>query len=127
MTLACADPDDGTRCLEPSGRDEALDWLAGVRPHDHLLEPVRAALATGVRGAAVAILTSNTGRAGAELPSAVRTAAASGARAMAVVARAETWDRRIASAFPIDPRGLAEWASVRTIDRGQDVGSCLQR
>ena len=126
VTLACADPTRGARCIEPTGRVEALDWLAGVRPEDRVLEPIRAALAAGGRGTAVVILSSSAGRAGAELPSAVRTAAASGARPVVVLARAETWDRRIERHTSIEPGAMFEWASVRTIARGQDVGSCLE-
>ena len=108
-----------------TGAGAVLEALATVGAHDRLLEPLRRALASAPSHATVAILTANTGQAGAELPAAVRRATAAGYRPLVVVARADTWSPRI-GATPISLGTLAERITVRTIARGEEAGSCLE-
>jgi hypothetical protein len=111
----------------PEGsRVAVLEWLARATPRDAGLSTMMPpAVRHAGRGGTVVILARSAGKGARELPSAVRTVTAAGARALVVVARSETWDER-RPAGPALGDGFGGRAATRAIARGEDLGACLE-
>jgi len=117
-----ADP-DGAEHLGSPGRHELLDWLAAAQPTDvPLIGLVNHVLVRIGRRGTVVLLVPDSGVAGTSVKDAVTAVQGAGARAIVVIARADSW---VEGSSPVSV-DLAVRAAVRYLQRGQDLASCLQ-
>lgn len=109
--------------LASPNRTELLDWLASAAPLDaSLTDAVKAILPRIGRHGTVVLFSPDTGAAGASIGAAARAVQMVGARAIAVLARSSSWTDEVS------PDGMAalERVPVRWVQRGEDLGTCLQ-
>ncbi len=117
----------GVERIKDVGVTAALDWLACARPHDaDVLPLVNAALARARRRSTVVLLVPTSGRAGAGLIEAVRAVQSAGARAIAVAARASSWEERHADGNGVIDALRGGRAATRVLYRGGDLRRCLE-
>lgn len=113
------------RIVEPD-RFAALDWLAGVEAGEaNLDELVRVGLGAGGRRGTVVLLTTTS--AVADLEVAVRTTQTAGARAIAVVAKAASWDPEAEDiGDDVVRRSVGGRAMLKILYREGDLARCLE-
>jgi len=115
----------GVERLSSPGRSDILDRLARVEPSAwRPLEAADAALRAVQRHGTVVFCATSRGAPEAELRSAVRSVQAAGARAIAVIARSGSWETGEGS-DEVDG-GFGGRTIVRVLERGKELGTCLQ-
>jgi uncharacterized protein (DUF58 family) len=105
----------------------ALDWLATARPYDADLTPlVTVALARARRRSTIVVMAPTTGRAGASFVDAMRAVQSAGSRAIAVAARASSWEARHAEGDGVIDALRGGRAATRVLYRDGDLRRCLE-
>ena len=113
---------NGPKVLTLPGRADLLDWAAGAEPVDVPFDAVvgRALEWIGRRGTGV-LFTPSAGVAAASARDAVTAVQSVGARAIVVVADANSWDANA----ELQVGFTSERAIVRRVARGEDLAACL--